>query len=100
MTIPQAVLSPAERYQELLRLGYRLPRSVKQLRKLLARPEEGDFWQADHIVPVSGGGGECDLSNFQTLCSSCHDSKTADDKVNVKLRKAAEGVSDIRGFLK
>ena len=37
-----AVLAPAERYQELLRLGYRLPRSVKQLRKLLARPEEGD----------------------------------------------------------
>jgi len=40
-----AVLSPAERYQELLRIGYRLPRSVRQLRKLLARPEEGDLWQ-------------------------------------------------------
>jgi 5-methylcytosine-specific restriction endonuclease McrA len=25
--------------------------------------------QADHIVPVSGGGGECDLSNYQTLCT-------------------------------
>jgi hypothetical protein len=41
------VLSPAERYQELLRIGYRLPRSVKQLRKLLARPEEGDLWQVN-----------------------------------------------------
>ena len=94
-----AVLTPAERYQELLRLGYRLPRSVKSLRKLLAHPEEGDFWQADHIVPVSGGGGECDLSNYQTLCAGCHEVKTNDDRVNVKLQKAAEGVSDIRGFM-
>ena len=34
-------------------------------RKLLVNPDEGDLWQADHIVPVSGGGGESDLSNFQ-----------------------------------
>jgi 5-methylcytosine-specific restriction endonuclease McrA len=61
-----------------------------------------DIWlwpQADHIVPVSGGGGECDLSNYQTLCASCHEMKTNDDRVNVKLQKAAEGVSDIRGFM-
>ena len=95
-----AVLAPAERYQELLRLRYRLPRNVKQLRKLLARPEEGDFWQADHIVPVSGGGGECDLSNYQTLCAGCHESKTQDDRVNVRLQRAAQGVSDIRAFLR
>eukprot|EP01047_Picozoa_sp_COSAG01_P072448 COSAG01_NODE_11522_length_1915_cov_5.551762_3_plen_110_part_00 len=56
---------PAERYQHLLRSGYRLPKTTAQLRKLLVRPEAGDFWQADHIVPVSGGGGECDLSNYQ-----------------------------------
>eukprot|EP01047_Picozoa_sp_COSAG01_P039515 COSAG01_NODE_3271_length_6320_cov_8.998554_10_plen_73_part_00 len=56
---------PEERYQHLLRSGYRLPKTTAQLRKLLVRPEAGDFWQADHIVPVSGGGGECDLSNYQ-----------------------------------
>eukprot|EP01045_Picozoa_sp_COSAG04_P008851 COSAG04_NODE_499_length_13372_cov_8.292398_6_plen_76_part_00 len=67
-------------------------------RKLLARPE-GDFWQADHIVPVSGGGGECDLSNYQTLYAGCHESKTQDDRVSVRLQRAAQGVSDIRAFL-
>jgi len=33
-------------------------------------------WQADHIVPVFLGGGGCDLTNFQTLCPTCHESKT------------------------
>jgi|ERR1039458_701179 hypothetical protein len=31
-----------------------------------------DWWDADHIVPVIEGGGECDLSNFRTLCIPCH----------------------------
>ena len=30
------------------------------------------LWDADHIVPVSEGGGECDLSNMRTLCLKCH----------------------------
>jgi 5-methylcytosine-specific restriction protein A len=30
------------------------------------------FWDADHIVPVAEGGGECDLDNIQTLCLRCH----------------------------
>lgn len=30
------------------------------------------FWQPDHIVPVSGGGGQCGLSNYRTLCTPCH----------------------------
>ncbi|MCS7025126.1 MAG: HNH endonuclease [Bryobacteraceae bacterium] len=30
------------------------------------------LWEADHIVPVSEGGGECDLSNLRTLCLRCH----------------------------
>lgn len=29
----------------------------------------GHRWQADHIVPVIEGGGECDLDNMRTLCS-------------------------------
>jgi 5-methylcytosine-specific restriction enzyme A len=32
----------------------------------------GDWWDADHIVPVIEGGGECGLSNFRTLCIPCH----------------------------
>ncbi len=30
------------------------------------------LWDADHIVPVVEGGGECDLSNIRTLCLKCH----------------------------
>lgn len=30
------------------------------------------LWDADHILPVAEGGGECDLSNIRTLCLKCH----------------------------
>jgi len=30
------------------------------------------LWDADHIVPVVEGGGECDLANIRTLCLKCH----------------------------
>lgn len=36
------------------------------------------LWDADHIVAVSEGGGECDLSNMQTLCLQCHRVRTAE----------------------
>jgi 5-methylcytosine-specific restriction endonuclease McrA len=35
------------------------------------------LWDADHIVPVVEGGGECDLSNMRTLCLKCHRAVTA-----------------------
>ena len=35
------------------------------------------FWDADHILPVAEGGGECDLSNIRTLCLWCHQEHTA-----------------------
>ena len=35
------------------------------------------LWDADHIVPVVEGGGECDLSNMRTLCLKCHRLATA-----------------------
>jgi hypothetical protein len=35
------------------------------------------FWEADHILEVVNGGGECDLGNYQTLCVPCHKKKTA-----------------------
>jgi hypothetical protein len=31
-----------------------------------------NLWDADHIVPVADGGGECGLSNLRTLCLLCH----------------------------
>jgi 5-methylcytosine-specific restriction protein A len=34
------------------------------------------LWDADHILPVAEGGGECDLSNMRTLCLKCHQEAT------------------------
>lgn len=33
-------------------------------------------WQADHIIPVSEGGGGCDITGYQTMCLECHKVKT------------------------
>ena len=30
------------------------------------------WWDADHIVSVVEGGGECGLDNYRTLCLPCH----------------------------
>jgi len=35
-------------------------------------------WDADHIIPVCEGGGECDLGNYRTLCHPCHKEVTAE----------------------
>jgi hypothetical protein len=35
------------------------------------------LWEADHIVPVSEGGGACGLDNYRTLCIWCHRTVTA-----------------------
>jgi 5-methylcytosine-specific restriction enzyme A len=43
------------------------------------------LWDADHVVPVSEGGGECDLSNMRTLCLKCHRLRTAE--LRERLRK-------------
>ena len=52
---------------------------------LLMLSPTGHLWQADHIVPVVEGGGECGLENIRTLCTSYHKSETA------KLRKRMAG---------
>jgi 5-methylcytosine-specific restriction endonuclease McrA len=30
------------------------------------------WWEADHIVPVVEGGGQCGIENYRTLCVRCH----------------------------
>ena len=37
-----------------------------------ARPSARPRWEADHIVPVADGGGECGLDNYRLLCRPCH----------------------------
>ncbi len=46
------------------------------------------LWDADHIVPVVEGGGECDLDNIQTLCVHCHRVVTA--ALRKRLRRGRE----------
>jgi 5-methylcytosine-specific restriction protein A len=43
----------------------------------LQNMQRKSLWDADHIVPVIEGGGECDLSNLRTLCIHCHRVVTA-----------------------
>lgn len=33
------------------------------------------WWDADHILEVKNGGGECGMENLQTLCWFCHAKK-------------------------
>jgi 5-methylcytosine-specific restriction enzyme A len=47
------------------------------------------LWDADHIQPVSEGGGECDLSNIRTLCLRCHRNATAALRERVRRVKVA-----------
>lgn len=44
------------------------------------------LWDADHIVPVAEGGGECDLSNMRTLCLKCHRTHTAELRARLRAR--------------
>jgi 5-methylcytosine-specific restriction endonuclease McrA len=36
------------------------------------------YWDADHIIPVVEGGGECTMANIRTLCVPCHQQVTKD----------------------
>jgi len=42
----------------------------------LTRLNRRSLWDADHIVPVVEGGGECALQNIRTLCLICHRQST------------------------
>jgi len=52
------------------------------------------LWDADHIVPVSEGGGECDLSNIRTLCLKCHRQVTAELRARRAGRLSARGLPE------
>jgi 5-methylcytosine-specific restriction endonuclease McrA len=72
-------------YRHLKRL-----RGVARVRAVTAWGIRGrkSLWDADHIVPVAEGGGECDLSNMRTLCLKCHRNHTA--ALRERLRGASE----------
>jgi 5-methylcytosine-specific restriction endonuclease McrA len=45
------------------------------------------LWDADHIVAVAEGGGQCDLDNLRTLCVACHREATARLRARLALSK-------------
>jgi 5-methylcytosine-specific restriction enzyme A len=55
-----------------------------------SRAENASLWDADHIIPVIEGGGECDLSNIRTLCICCHRAATMELRRRMASRKAAQ----------
>mmetsp|Transcript_14620 Transcript_14620/g.31495 ORF Transcript_14620/g.31495 Transcript_14620/m.31495 type:complete len:1097 (+) Transcript_14620:143-3433(+) len=79
-----SALQPAERLNALCNANWKLPQSSVALERLLQKPKEGDFWQADHILAVAEGGGSCGLDNLRTLCTPCHKIET--EKLRARLR--------------
>jgi 5-methylcytosine-specific restriction endonuclease McrA len=51
------------------------------------------LWDADHIVPVAEGGGQCDLGNMRTLCLKCHREATSSLRARMKSAKMANSPS-------
>jgi len=93
------VALPSEQERLQCVMGSPFSTASERLKRMLTAPKEGDFWEADHIVPVAEGGGETSLDNFQTLCVPCHQKKTrqqAADKHKRSLAEAAEGTADLR----
>ncbi len=53
------------------------------------------LWDADHVVPVVEGGGECDLGNIRTLCLKCHRAATAELRKRLLNRDREGGAASI-----
>ncbi len=57
---------------------------------LKSMQQRRSLWDADHIVPVCEGGGECDLANLRTLCLLCHRRVTQELRVRRKAQTAPQ----------
>lgn len=63
--------------QELRAMDYMRRREAMKRLGIPSHREHGP-WDADHIVPVVEGGGECGLDNIRTLCCPCHKRATTE----------------------
>jgi len=75
-------------------LDLKRSRGVHKLKLLerwgLKRLNRKTLWDADHILPVAEGGGECDLQNIRTLCLSCHRAQTLELRRRLTIRRKPE----------
>ena len=49
------------------------------------------WWEADHIVPVVEGGGQCGPDNYRTLCCRCH--RVVTNQLRQRLKEAKGSVA-------
>ncbi len=55
----------------------------------LKKLQQRSLWEADHILPVVEGGGECDVDNIRTLCRDCHRVVTLELRERMRRAKVA-----------
>lgn len=73
--------------EELSRLGFRFKK--EQFFRPGSRKMRS-LWEADHIVAVIDGGGECGLDNVATLCLVCHSKKSAELRKRLRQQRRLE----------
>lgn len=71
-------LKPHQRLPIIESLAPQFTRAQKD--KLARDAYEGSAWEADHIVAVKDGGGECTVDNMRTLCRRCHAQNTKEQQ--------------------
>ena len=57
-------------------------------------------WEADHIVPVIEGGGECGIEGYRTLCTDCHHKVTKELRARLAEKRAAEKLAPLQKRLR
>lgn len=57
------------------------------------------LWEADHILPVSEGGGLCGLEGYRTLCKACHGRVSGELRRRLNERKRLEKLQRDTGRL-
>ena len=62
-------------------------------------PGDRPRWEADHIIPVSEGGGLCGLDGYRTLCWICHGRVSGDLRKRLNARKRIEKIQRETGKL-
>ncbi len=73
--------------KELRRSRGRLRKEMLTMWGLAPGHTRRSLWDADHMLSVAEGGGQCDLENLRTLCLLCHREVTED--LRRRLRRAA-----------